>query len=197
MKICNYCNTINSDSAQFCNKCGTPLEISQHGIQQSSTPTRNQAQYQQDDQSFYQKQETNISSNQLSSPSNHQHIGFIEAIKICFQKYATFSGRAKRPEYWYFALFQWLICFPVGLIFTIIDIMIEAEGILSSIGIILASLPFICPSISVLVRRLHDTGRSGWWYWLCLIPYIGGLILLVFTCLDSEPRDNKYGPYIN
>lgn len=59
----------------------------------------------------------------------------------------------------------------------------------------LVALGMICPGISVFVRRLHDTGRSGWWYWLSLVPYVGGIVLLVFTLLGSQERDNEYGPY--
>jgi len=111
---------------------------------------------------------------------------------IVLKKYAEFSGRSRRAEYWYYVLFYVLIL--VGL--SIIDSatgMFDAErgvGVLSS----LFALGTLIPTIAVTVRRLHDTDRSGWWILLELVPVIGGIVVLVFTCLDGTPRSNKYGP---
>ncbi len=108
------------------------------------------------------------------------------------KKYAVFGGRAQRKEYWYFTLFNLLIMIVLG----IIDQMtgtVDAEmgmGILSGIY----ALAIIIPGIAVAVRRLHDTGRTGWWLLLLLIPLIGGLVILVFTIFDSDPEANEYGP---
>ena len=101
------------------------------------------------------------------------------------KKYAVFSGRARRQEIWMFILISFIIAFALGFI----------EGLVGSPGIIgmLYSLAVLCPSIAVAVRRLHDTGRSGLWALIGLIPCIG-LVLIVFLVLDSEPGDNQYGP---
>lgn len=105
-------------------------------------------------------------------------MGFTEAIKACFSKYATFDGRARRSEFWYWVLFQFL----VGLILWFIPFIGWIVNIL-----------LILPNISVGVRRLHDTGKSGWLYLLTLIPLIN-LILIYFYLLDSQPGANQYGP---
>ena len=108
------------------------------------------------------------------------------------KKYTVWQGRAHRSEYWYFILFTLLI--NAGL--TMIDIQTgtfdEAtrRGLLSS----LFTLAILLPSIAVMIRRLHDTGRSGWWFWIGLVPLIGTIVLLVFLCLDSEDETNQYGP---
>lgn len=108
-------------------------------------------------------------------------MGFTEAIKTCFNKYATFQGRASRSEYWYWCLFYFLIF-----------ILTEVPYI--EYLALIAALLVVIPSISVGVRRLHDIGKSGWWYLVAFIPLIGGLILLYFAVLDSQPGENQYGP---
>lgn len=91
-----------------------------------------------------------------------------------FTKYADFSGRSSRKEYWLFML--------MGFVF----------GLIPFLGFIWSVIAFV-PNIAVTVRRLHDTGRSGWnWLW-CLIPIFGWIILLVFCCQDSQYGINKYG----
>jgi uncharacterized membrane protein YhaH (DUF805 family) len=108
------------------------------------------------------------------------------------KKYADFSGRASRTEYWTFAL----ISLVIELVLGYIDIhtgMVSATlnfGLLSG----LYALAVLLPSIAVGVRRLHDTSRSGWWMLICLIPILGGLVLLVFFVLDSNPETNAWGP---
>lgn len=105
------------------------------------------------------------------------------------KKYAVFSGRARRKEYWIFMLLNFII----GLVLALIDSMIFGQrdiGILGS----LYSLAMIIPSIAVSVRRLHDTGRSGGWLFINLVPLIGWIVFLIFTLIDSQPGDNKYGP---
>lgn len=101
------------------------------------------------------------------------------------KNYAVFNGRARRKEYWMFMLFNILISFAIGFI----------EGFLGSPGVIglIYALAVLVPSIAVTIRRLHDTGRSGWWVLLGLVPVLG-IILLIFMVLDSQPNDNEYGP---
>ena len=117
-------------------------------------------------------------------------MGFQEAVAACFRKYVTFSGRATRPEYWYFALFIFLA--SIGL--NIIDTMIfgtdyDDPSVFSGIF----SLATLLPSISVSVRRLHDIGRSGWWWWLWLVPILGWIILIYWACQPGT-GPNKFGP---
>jgi uncharacterized membrane protein YhaH (DUF805 family) len=107
------------------------------------------------------------------------------------KKYATFSGRARRKEYWLFILINLVIT----AVFVFLDITlgtVEPEtgtGILSTFY----GLFILLPNFAVLVRRLHDTGRSGWWVFIGLIPIIGYFVLLVFLMQNSEDGENKYG----
>jgi uncharacterized membrane protein YhaH (DUF805 family) len=101
------------------------------------------------------------------------------------KNYVGFSGRARRKEYWYFVLFNIIIV----AILTIIDSILRTR-----ILEILYGLAVLIPSIAVAFRRLHDTGRSGWWWLIGFIPIIGTIILIIFFVLDSQPGDNKYGP---
>lgn len=107
----------------------------------------------------------------------------------CFKKYAEFSGRARRKEYWMFVLFNFLIGLAINLILSLIG--------LPNIALIvggLYNLVALLPGLGVLVRRLHDTGRSGWWFLISLIPLVGIVVLLIFACCDSQPGNNAYGP---
>jgi len=102
------------------------------------------------------------------------------------KKYAEFSGRARRREYWMFVLINFLIGCALG----VIGALVHGLSFLSW----LYSLAVLVPSIAVSVRRLHDTGRSGWWLLIGLIPLIGLIVLIVFLATDGEPGDNEYGP---
>lgn len=108
------------------------------------------------------------------------------------QKYAVFSGRARRKEYWFFVLFNIII----ALALTFIDFSTGLYDVESEIGLLssLYSLAVLVPSIAVTIRRLHDTGRTGWWFLIAFVPIIGAIVLLVFMVFDSTPGDNQYGP---
>jgi uncharacterized membrane protein YhaH (DUF805 family) len=110
---------------------------------------------------------------------------------VVLKKYATFSGRAQRAEYWWFYLISTLIIIGLSLIDQTTGTLDEETGM----GLLttLYSLAILIPSIAVGVRRLHDTGRSGWWLLIGLIPLIGSIVLIVFFVLDSEPGENAYG----
>lgn len=112
---------------------------------------------------------------------------YITAIK----KYATFSGRARRKEYWYFFLFNVLISMVLGFVDGLTGNFEPASGFGLLSGIY--TLSVLIPGIAVGVRRLHDTGRTGWWLLIILIPLIGALVLLYFMILDSNSGSNKYG----
>jgi uncharacterized membrane protein YhaH (DUF805 family) len=107
------------------------------------------------------------------------------------KKYAVFDGRARRKEYWYFVLFNAIIGFVLGLIEAVAGIGPEIG--FSVLGGIY-TLAILLPSIGVNIRRLHDIGRSGWWLFISLIPFIGAIIMLIFTVTDSQEGTNQYGP---
>lgn len=142
-------------------------------------------------------------------------VGFVEAIKLGFKKYGTFAGRATRAEYWWWYLFSILVFLPLYVIFLVATVAAAGTGTSTSLdgtttvtpsagggaGVLIASLLMVVvglalfiPSISVLVRRLHDTDKSGWWYWISLVPFVGGIILLVFLVMESTPGPNTFGP---
>ena len=108
------------------------------------------------------------------------------------KKYATFSGRAQRAEYWYFVLFNILISIGLG----VVDGVAGTYDAKAGVGLLggLYALGVIIPSLAVAVRRLHDIGRSGWWMLIALVPLIGAIVLIVFFVKDSAPGDNAHGP---
>jgi uncharacterized membrane protein YhaH (DUF805 family) len=117
---------------------------------------------------------------------------------LAWQRATDFSGRSRRTEYWMFQLFNFLAALMLGLLafaggalfgegekdaFNVFAVCMGVFGVISFI-----------PALSITIRRLHDIGRSGWWYLIAFVPVIGGLILFVFTLLDSDPDRNEYGP---
>ncbi len=112
-------------------------------------------------------------------------MSFTEAVKSGFDNYVNFDGRASRSAYWYWVLFAIL----ASIVGNILDAAIGA-----SIFSILIGLALFLPGLAVAVRRLHDTGRSGWWILIGLIPIIGFIVLIVFLVQDSDAGDNEYGP---
>jgi uncharacterized membrane protein YhaH (DUF805 family) len=111
-------------------------------------------------------------------------------IKV-LQNYATFSGRARRSEYWYFALFNMIFAIVAIVLDNILGIAIEGVGYGPIYGLYL--LAVLLPSLSVTVRRLHDVGKSGWMSLIVLIPIIGAIWLLVLFFTDSQQGTNKWG----
>ncbi|HLS16517.1 MAG TPA: DUF805 domain-containing protein [Paenalcaligenes sp.] len=108
------------------------------------------------------------------------------------KKYAVFTGRSRRKEYWVFLLFNIIIFF----ILSLIDNTIGTFNAQTGVGVLSSIywLAILIPSIAVGIRRLHDTGRTGWWLLLVFIPIIGPLIVLILMLLDSKPGTNQYGP---
>lgn len=110
------------------------------------------------------------------------------------KKYAVFEGRARRKEYWFFQLINTLIVIALAIVDGVTGMMRLKAGMGLGLLSILFILATFLPSFGVLVPRLHDTGRSGWWFLIAFVPFVGGIILLVFTFLDSQPGSNQYGP---
>ena len=110
-----------------------------------------------------------------------------QAIRSVFSQYAGFSGRASRSEFWIWWGFLVVVFVAIGAI----------AALVGPTGFIVAAvfaLAVFIPNLAVTVRRLHDSGRSGWWLLLIFVPFIGGLIVFVFMLLDSEQEANRWGP---
>lgn len=128
------------------------------------------------------------------------------AVRTVLAQYATFSGRARRSEYWWWSL-AYSIVFAVLYVLAIALVGVEAftnpeaaaPGAGGIGGLLVFGLIFVfvlgtfLPSLAVTIRRLHDTGRSGWWYLISLVPF-GSIVILVFSVMDSTPGSNAYGP---
>ena len=116
------------------------------------------------------------------------------------RRYAEFTGRSRRKEYWMFVLLNALIAAFVGLVTGIMAAAVQTETqmmvVVNPLLILwtLASLAFAIPGIAVTIRRLHDTDRSGWSILYGLIPFIGGFILLYFYVQEGTPGPNRFGP---
>ena len=122
---------------------------------------------------------------------------YLEKFKAIFNKYfvdylktnyTNFEGRVSRSLYWYFVLCYVVVAIPLAII----------DGILfqSQVLTLILSLALIVPQIGIGVRRLHDLGKPGWWYFMVLIPLVGPMALLVLFCMKGENKDNQYGKII-
>jgi len=108
------------------------------------------------------------------------------------KKYAVFSGRARRKEYWMFVLFNMIFAVVAALLDNLLGTAIENVGY--GLFYFLYMLAVLIPSLAVVIRRLHDIGKSGWWIFITFIPLIGSIWLLVLLVTDSQPGVNQYGP---
>ena len=111
---------------------------------------------------------------------------FQESVSSVFSKYATFSGRATRSEYWWFALFVVIVQIVAAIIGQGI-LHTEALGGLVSLGLLL-------PQLAVTARRLHDIDKAGWWMLIVVVPLLGMILLLVWTCTKGSLGENRFGP---
>lgn len=139
-----------------------------------------------------------------AAPAPGGRIGFLDAARLCLQvKYVDFSGRARRAEFWWFALFASIVMFVVYSIAGWLALSTSSEGSMTLPGILalvvggLVVLALLPPSIAVAVRRLHDLGWSGWWYLAQFIPVVGGLValaMLIGFMMRGTVGPNPYGP---
>ena len=109
----------------------------------------------------------------------------MEWYKLALSKYAQFTGRSRRSEYWYFVLFN--------MIFAILAAMVDNALWDFPILYSLYGLAVLIPGLSVAVRRLHDTNKSGWWLLIAFIPLVGAIVLIVFMATEGDRSDNQYG----
>ena len=138
-------------------------------------------------------------------------VGFGEAVKRAFSGWSDYSSRATVAEYWWFVLFEMIIAIPLYILFFIAigssftattdengNANVTSNG-LSGLGIVLllvifvVYLLFFIVGLALAVRRLHDTDKSGWWYFISFVPF-GGLVLLIFFIMGGTPGPNRYGP---
>lgn len=119
---------------------------------------------------------------------------FVDTIK---NRYAKFDGRASRSAFWYFTLFYLILTIILGSIDTfVLNPMLGMTPMEASNGGVLqiiVALALLLPSIALSIRRLHDTGKSGWWLLIALVPVLGALVLLYFYVTDSERGTNRFG----
>lgn len=114
-----------------------------------------------------------------------------------WRQFAVFTGRSPRKEFWYFYLINTVIMLSLSLsaggylIHPTLGFRIEAVGPWA----VIFGLAVFIPTLAVIVRRLHDTGKRGWWLLLGFVPVVGGLILLILLAIDSDPGTNQYGPH--
>lgn len=107
---------------------------------------------------------------------------FVDYVKT---QYTNFNGRVSRAQYWYFVLGYAIVAIPLELV----DAILFGGQVLS----LLLSLALLVPSIGIGVRRLHDLGKPGWWYFMALIPLVGAIALLVLFCMKGEDKENQFG----
>jgi uncharacterized membrane protein YhaH (DUF805 family) len=116
-------------------------------------------------------------------------------LQVMQDNYSNFSGRARRSEYWYFLLCYYIIAFIAIILDASLGLSMEIGGIPLAYGwiTIAVALAHFLPSIALVVRRLYDVGKSGWFYFIAFIPFIGAIWLIVLFCTEGDQEENKYG----
>lgn len=195
MRQCSQCNTLNKTTVDYC-KCGINLnvfgksvlvnekgEIVDPGsINGNVEETQYATQYKQE-QSV---SENMVQQNQYKIVSSQPNVSLWGQFVHGFKHYADFNGRARRREYWGFQLFHFI--FVWGLLF--IDLLFIGTPVLT----IVYCLAAMMPAIAVIVRRLHDIGKSGKWYFICCVPFVGLIWFIALMCKNGEEGSNQYGP---
>ena len=160
---CRKCGELLDDNVKFCTACGAKQETSTP-IESALNPVHNHEEH---------------CAHEAHVVGSAEPVGFLEAVKLFFLRYADFRGRSRRSEYWFGSL-------GVGILGTVF-------GALLPDLVWIWSLIIWLPTLCINIRRLHDIGKSGWWYLVNLIPLAGPIIFLVWTCKDST-EDNIWGP---
>lgn len=110
-------------------------------------------------------------------------MNFTAAISSGFDNYSNFRGRASRSEFWYWTLFTFLVSWAAWWLDSAVGTLLVD---------LLAAVALFLPSLAVMVRRLHDTNRSGWWYFIAMVPFVGWIALLAFLIAPSDPGPNRF-----
>ena len=199
MNFCGKCGNRLREGDSFCGECGrkrsdyeTDESKGSGGKTESSAynnvnNNNNNSYYNQNIGMGYNNYSNTNTANEKSTYNMTLFDGFVR----CMKHYADFNGRARRKELWGFVLFLWLFYMCGSIIGAIIDGIIGVPFFTAIICI--SSLGFIVPGIAVAVRRLHDIGKSGYWYFISLIPFVGGIVMLVFFLTDGTNGPNMYG----
>ena len=156
---CRKCGELLPENAKFCTACGAPVVAGETVVNP-----------------VHQRAEDCVHEGHVGNPNP---VGFLEAVKLAFQHYADFEGRARRSEYWWFTLFNIIVS-------TIFSAVVPDFAWIWSLVVLV-------PGIAVVVRRLHDVGKRGWFYLWILVPLAGYIIMLIQLLKDSAP-DNEWGP---
>lgn len=124
----------------------------------------------------------------------------VDAIRSVWSQYASFKGRARRSEYWWWALFSTLVIYGP---FIILGLLTDGQGIeafpvavqvVLSLIFMIILIGLLIPGLAVTVRRLHDSDRSGWLYLINFIPYVGWIVVFIFMLLPGTRGPNRHGP---
>ena len=190
---CKNCGNIMDDGDKFCKSCGAtvPQQDQQqaqqnYGFQQNNyqQPQYNyqQPQYNYQQAQGYDYQQAHYANQAPGYGYGYAQprpgVGFGDAIKLYFNNFTNFSGRARRSEYWFAYLFVWIVNMVCAYI-PVVNIIVP--------------LVLIVGNLAVGVRRLHDAGKSGWYYLCLLLPLAGAIVVHIALCSDSEGH-NQYGP---
>lgn len=131
-----------------------------------------------------------------------RQVGFWEAVSRAFSNYCNFNGRASRSEYWWFMLFNFIVTMVLSaghgfsthsMVASMNAFSLDTFSVLTYIW----GLIVLLPTLGLSWRRLHDIGKGGGWYFIGLIPVVGGILLIVWFCQSSQPGDNRFGPVPN
>ncbi|WP_433535613.1 DUF805 domain-containing protein [Micromonospora sp. CA-249363] len=120
-------------------------------------------------------------------------MSFVTAVKSVLSQYVGFTGRARRSEYWWFALFTVLVSIVASVLDNALGLTFVDGSSNGFIGLVV-SLALLLPTLAVAVRRLHDTDKTGWWLLIGLVPIVGAIVLIVFFVIDGTPGANRFGP---
>ncbi len=207
--FCKNCGNDMGDD-RFCSSCGSATDVvgtaEQQTVYQENTYQNTQTQTAYAPNNGYAQ---NGGYSQGYAPNYNyapvENFNLITGYTSMFKKYAQFNGRSRRSEYWFAYLMNYIVCFVLAFIMyipLIKDIIAYGEPTAASLGTIgvfailltLYGFAYIIPGLAIVVRRLHDTGKSGWYALFSLIPWIGSIILIIFLAMDSQPGPNQYGP---
>lgn len=197
---CSFCGKYVAEGQRFCPNCGAVIEQPKPVQQPGYGAGYQQGGYQQGGYNAGYQQNSYNAGYQTDSIRDNSNL--IEAYAHVMKNYATFSGRARRREYWLFILANFIVQVVLQLFGSVFSALAASAGssFLAAIGVIFTVLSYIynlgiiVPSLALCWRRLHDIGKPGGFYFMGLIPLAGPIIMLVYFCTDSQMEENRFGP---